>query len=260
MDVLTFRLYGPMASWGTVAVGERRPDDGRPSKSAVLGLVAAALGIRRRDASELAELHACYRMACRLDSAGTLLTDYHTAQWPEAWKRKTWRDIRKEKAKRRAWSRARELDVPRHTLTATQSWRDYRQDVQAIVALWVDGQVSISLADITQALRRPVFGLSLGRRSCPLGLPLVPEVAEVDNPLLALANRRPSDAESQLLADLGMDKAVDGTTQVVWEGDPSWGRVVETRLRRDQPRDRIRWQFIAREEHAGLLEEDGRVP
>jgi len=42
-------LYAPMASWGEITVGERRTSWDRPSRSAILGLVAAALGIERED-------------------------------------------------------------------------------------------------------------------------------------------------------------------------------------------------------------------
>ena len=49
MDILVFRLYGPMASWGEIAVGENRHTANYPSKSALLGLLGAALGIERDD-------------------------------------------------------------------------------------------------------------------------------------------------------------------------------------------------------------------
>jgi CRISPR system Cascade subunit CasD len=49
MEYLLFRLYGPLASWGEIAVGESRHTATYPGKSALLGLLAAALGIRRDD-------------------------------------------------------------------------------------------------------------------------------------------------------------------------------------------------------------------
>ncbi len=55
-EFLCFRLHGPLASWGDIAVGERRPTSPHLSRSAVLGLVAGALGIRRDDADAWAEL------------------------------------------------------------------------------------------------------------------------------------------------------------------------------------------------------------
>ena len=47
MEYLLFRLYGPLASWGEIAVGESRHTAAYPGKAALIGLLAAALGIRR---------------------------------------------------------------------------------------------------------------------------------------------------------------------------------------------------------------------
>ncbi|MGL4603678.1 MAG: CRISPR-associated protein Cas5, partial [Iodobacter sp.] len=44
---LVFRLYGAMASFGEIAVGELRHSAAYPSRSALLGLLGAALGIAR---------------------------------------------------------------------------------------------------------------------------------------------------------------------------------------------------------------------
>ena len=41
---VVFRLAAPLASFGEVAVGERRPTADRPTRSAVIGLLGAALG------------------------------------------------------------------------------------------------------------------------------------------------------------------------------------------------------------------------
>ena len=46
---LTFTLAAPLASFGSIAVGERRASSDRPAKSAILGLAAGALGIERED-------------------------------------------------------------------------------------------------------------------------------------------------------------------------------------------------------------------
>ena len=46
-EYLVFQLYGPFMSWGDIAVGEMRPSAMMPAKSAILGLLAAAVGIKR---------------------------------------------------------------------------------------------------------------------------------------------------------------------------------------------------------------------
>ncbi|MEV7715510.1 CRISPR-associated protein Cas5, partial [Streptomyces sp. NPDC088270] len=57
MSVLLMRLAGPLQSWGSAARFVRRTTENAPTKSGVLGLLAAAQG-RRRDAdlSDLAAL------------------------------------------------------------------------------------------------------------------------------------------------------------------------------------------------------------
>ena len=47
MSTLLLRLAGPMQSWGTDSKFDERRTGREPSKSGVIGLVAAALGIAR---------------------------------------------------------------------------------------------------------------------------------------------------------------------------------------------------------------------
>jgi CRISPR system Cascade subunit CasD len=84
---LTFTLAAPLASFGGVAVGERRGSDDRPAKSAIIGLLAAALGIEREDEETHAALAREFFCAVRIENFKVraprrLMTDYHTAQSP----------------------------------------------------------------------------------------------------------------------------------------------------------------------------------
>src|SRR5690625_925439 len=73
---LLLRLVGPQQSWGTSSRFDRRDSELAPTKSGVVGLLAAALGYpRQRDVTDLAAL----RMGVRVDRRGTLMSDYHTA-------------------------------------------------------------------------------------------------------------------------------------------------------------------------------------
>src|SRR5690606_40565014 len=74
---LRMRFAGPMQSWGTRSRFDHRDTEVAPSKSGVIGLVAAALG-RHRDEpiGDLASL----RLGVRLDREGVLMRDYHTAK------------------------------------------------------------------------------------------------------------------------------------------------------------------------------------
>ncbi|MFD7102964.1 type I-E CRISPR-associated protein Cas5/CasD [Streptomyces celluloflavus] len=73
--VLLIRLAGPLQSWGIAGRFARRDTHSRPTKSGVIGLCAAALGLPREEPlGELAEV----RFGVRADRPGTSLRDYHT--------------------------------------------------------------------------------------------------------------------------------------------------------------------------------------
>lgn len=79
MATLMLRLVGPMQSWGTTSRFDERDTGKEPSKSGVLGLVAAALGVDRENWVDLEPL--CrLRMGVRHDRPGVPKRDYQTAQ------------------------------------------------------------------------------------------------------------------------------------------------------------------------------------
>ena len=49
MKTLTIKLTAPLQSYGNEATFERRTTSYYPTKSAVIGMIAAALGYRRTD-------------------------------------------------------------------------------------------------------------------------------------------------------------------------------------------------------------------
>lgn len=178
---LVFQLYGPLAAWGDVAIGSVRPAADRPSRSGVLGLVAAGLGIPRTDAPRRAAVAASLGVGVRVDAAGVPLVDYHTAQ------------VAAGPAARRAPTRREELDSG--PLRTVLSSRTYRADARATVVLWVRPGASHTLAEVADALRTPRFPLALGRRSCPPTLPLDPrlvDAASVPEALTAYDALRPA--------------------------------------------------------------------
>ena len=128
MSTLLVRLSAPLQSWGADSKFERRGTERVPTKSGVIGMVAAALG-RRRD-ERMDDLQAL-RFGVRVDREGQLLRDYHTAK--------------SEKA-------------------AYVTQRFYLAD--AIFLAGLEGDEAL-LMEIEHALCRPAFPLFLGRRSCP---------------------------------------------------------------------------------------------
>lgn len=235
-DYLLFRLYGPMAAWGDIAVGEFRPSFSHPSKSAVLGLLAAALGIRRDEEHVHQAMATAYGFAVRVDAAGSPIRDYHTAQVPPA---------DSGRHKKTFATRKDELAVPREDLRTILSSRDYRCDSLYTVCLWTIGDSSpYSLAQFEASLAKPAFTLYLGRKSCPLALPLQPQVVQASD--LREAFHAACFEDSIFSNSMPSSEMVD----IYWEGaDTNGYTAVHTIERRDSPRSRRRWQFAMRSEH-----------
>lgn len=75
MKNMLLTLKGPMQSWGTSSRFTKRRTSSEPSKSGIIGLLAAAQGRRRVDPVEdLVDL----KMAARIDQPGTRERDFHT--------------------------------------------------------------------------------------------------------------------------------------------------------------------------------------
>lgn len=243
-EYLVFRLYGPMASWGGIAVGEYRPAERSPSKSAVLGIVAAALGIRRDDTAGQARLREGYQVASITHTPGTLLRDYHTTQ------------VAPEIAKKRYWrfsTRREEMSIPRDDLSTILSTREYLCDVVYTVCLRaVEDNPPYLLAEIAERLRHPVFVPYLGRKSCPVALPLQPQV--VEGATLREALERATFHDGPYL------RQIPGRTEMgilCWEGNGETGFATGTRYtvqRRDVPLDTMKRLFAERDEHEARIE------
>lgn len=251
MDYLVFRLYGPMASWGEVAVGEARHSAVYPSKSAISGLLAAALGIRREDDERHKRLAERYWQAVKLLKAGQVLKDYHTAQAPDS------------VGKFRYRTRRDELVHGKNRLGTVLSSREYRTDAQSIVAIQGLEGMPYSLQALQQALQFPKFHLYLGRKSCPLSAPLDAQIITADNFREALDNysaKNLLDGKYEWQCDTRW-LPQDVLTHYYWEGDLQSFSVedelfspqqVQKLSRHDKPTSRRRWQFAPRVEYLWL--------
>lgn len=170
-EFLTFRLYAPLQSWGDVSPGENRTTWTGPSRSALAGLIGAALGLRRED-PELSALHLGLRFAVRHEGRKVRqLVDFHTAQTPHGIGFRI--------------NRGTELsEVKAGNGGTILSDRYYLQDAVFAVAAWsVSG---ISLDRLRRALSCPAFMLYLGRKSCPLALPLGAVIIDSETAAAAL--------------------------------------------------------------------------
>ncbi|CAO0830175.1 Type I-E CRISPR-associated protein Cas5/CasD OS=Streptomyces microflavus OX=1919 GN=Smic_09520 PE=4 SV=1 [Streptomyces microflavus] len=78
MSGLLLRLAGPLQSWGErSAFTPVRETALFPTRSALIGMFAAAQGITRGDTAGLKKYEQV-RLTMRVDRPGTLLEDYHT--------------------------------------------------------------------------------------------------------------------------------------------------------------------------------------
>lgn len=257
-EFLLFTLHAPLMSWGAITVGENRGTWDRPSRSAVLGLVAAALGLTREAQADHDALDAGYGVAVRLDAPGIPMEDFHTAQTVAV----------AEARKLGATTRARLLSAAR--LETILSRRAYRQDAIATVAMWARAGARWPLAELAAALRRPVFTLYAGRKANALGLPLAPSIVSAATladaflqrgATLGLRADAPAAARVQI-AQVWATLQPDGVGGREVAHDP-WERggtgllPVRREVRRDTAPHRGRWHFAERSVEVGLLPDTG---
>ncbi|MDO9229574.1 MAG: type I-E CRISPR-associated protein Cas5/CasD [Syntrophales bacterium] len=156
-DFLILKLHGPMQAWGEHTFEGLRPSANFPTRSGLLGLLGACLGIKRNDREKLQQLADSVGMAVRVDARritrrdGTSRTlrvvkmpDYHTVK-----------DARED------YSGLKKHDT-------IQTWREYLYDAEFTVALWNRSDATLSFDELEAAVKRPLFTPYLGRRSCPL--------------------------------------------------------------------------------------------
>ena len=131
MTVLLLRIAGPLQAWGVRSRFTVRSTELAPTRSGIIGMVAAAVGRRRTDPIE--DLLAL-RFGVRKDQPGRVIRDFHTA---------------------------RTLDGKE---SMPLSNRYYLAD--AVFLAGIEGDRPL-LEGIDEALQHPAFPLYLGRRSCP---------------------------------------------------------------------------------------------
>lgn len=146
-NYLILKLQGPMQAWGTHTFEDFRPSNLFPTRSGLLGLLGACLGIDRKDGDGLERLAASVEFAVRVDAAGVKLPDFHTIR-----------------AARKVDGKANRNPVV--------SRREYLFDAAFTVAVGATVQAAVALDAIADAVRCPRYTPVLGRRSCPASRPL----------------------------------------------------------------------------------------
>ena len=129
MSTLLLRFAAPMQAWGADSRFDIRKTNREPTKSGVVGLLAAALGLQRD--APLNELTAL-RMGVRVDREGVLLRDFHMVHGKKS---------------------------------SYVTTRYYLCDAVFLVGVFSEDEVL--MRRLEEAVRNPAFPLFLGRRSCP---------------------------------------------------------------------------------------------
>jgi len=151
-EYLILKLEGPLQAWGGHTFEDRRPSELFPTRSGLLGLLAACLGIDRTDTEKQQTLAASMLFAVRVDGEPVKMIDYHTVKGA----RKEYQGLKQNET--------------------IQTWREYLQDAKSTVcfsvAIWLTERAVISLDELVNAINKPFYTPFLGRRSCPITRPL----------------------------------------------------------------------------------------
>lgn len=246
MEFLAFRLFGPMASWGDTTLTRRRPTLHAPTKSAIAGLIGAALGLRRSEPEGFwSEFVASFGMAVKVDHAAEQpLGDYHTVF------------TYKQNEESLCASRHEEISLIKQALKEKRdAWKNsiiltsryYLLDFLATVVIWRKNESFPTFQTVTEKLICPRFPLYLGRKSCPVGLPLEPQTVQCNTLSEAFLT-----AETRFKQFDSIKPLQDRKESVVyWEegisiGNPLAGMPIMTRTQNDLPVSRTSWTFSSR--------------
>lgn len=150
MKTILLKFAGPLQSWGINSNFETRYTDRYPSKSAVIGMIAASLGYRRDKDENIKQLNTL-DFGVRIDQPGNLLKDFQIA------------------------TKYKKTGVFDRTYVTN---RYYLEDAVFTVAIGSKDENLINL--IEQSLKSPVFQLFLGRRSLPINVDFFIGVSELN--------------------------------------------------------------------------------
>ncbi|HBR22141.1 MAG TPA: type I-E CRISPR-associated protein Cas5/CasD [Nitrospiraceae bacterium] len=168
-EYLILRLKGVLQSWGGHTFEDFRPSNLFPTRSGLVGLLAACLGIDRKDIEKQKALTDSFLYAVRVDNMPFRfykITDFHTVL----------------KARRVSGKAGDDPVVSR---------REYLCDASFTVAMRFSDRAAFDSQRIVKFLQKPVFTPFLGRRSCPLSVPPFHSVVQAESLIEALSQVDP---------------------------------------------------------------------
>lgn len=221
MEYLMIQLIAPMGAFGLAGGHEYRRSAHYPTRSALIGLAGAALGVLRCDKEGQGALRAL-STAIALYRVGTGLRDFHTMETIPA--------ARIKHPRTRAHA-LKELKPSDNATSITR--RDYVTDCAYTAAFWRRSDNAPPLSQLALAFKKPTFVPYMGRKSCPLSHPMNPVLLDAEDAKAALMGYHSAHMQ-HLNLPLHMISAEELSTYDTLE----WMI--------DDPIDRERWHFQRR--------------
>lgn len=200
-ETLAFLIDAPLQSWGSSSKFQRRETESWPTKSAIIGLLAAALGIDKHAPDETERLTPLVELT------------FSVLRWPKPHPALRLSDFHTVGGGYDKTDPVQKLHIPRKAGDGSPfgtviTRRSYLSDARFIVLFQGDSAI---LQQAATALLDPVWGMWFGRKSCIPAAPLSPLVA---------ANAR--EALHQLANLVGVDpeelSVLEGLTEAPGDG------------------------------------------
>ena len=181
MKTLILKTEG-MSAYGLQTFDINRRVNHFPTRSGIMGMLGAALGITRDEHQQLFELSEQLKIAVQVNQVGQKIADYHTVQ-----------NFRSPQGKIQKGTKP--------------TYREYWCDSEHTFA--ITGHEDV-INKLESAVKKPKFTLFQGRKSCPLTRPLFHDVLTMSNPADAL---KKLGSCGQIFSDVANDNHI-ATTEV----------------------------------------------
>lgn len=166
-----------MSAYGLQTFDVHRKVNHFPTRSAIIGMLGAAMGITRAAHHELCALSEKLTIAVQVNNSGEKMMDYHTVQ-----------NFRSPQGKIQKGTKP--------------TYREYWCDSAHSFAITANEDVILQLLEKVKA---PEFNVFQGRKSCPLTRPLYDTLIESDNPANAL---KKLGGQGQIFSDVAGENQV----------------------------------------------------
>ena len=149
-DYLVLKLHGVLQAWGGHTFEDYRPTELMPTRSGILGLLGACLGLDRQNLNAHQALSKSIKIAVRSDKRHLKtqrINDFHTVE------------------------KARKSDG-KVNKNPVVSRREYLCDAVFTLLLEQQKEAAYSIEILAKAVKNPIYTPFLGRRACSLNRPL----------------------------------------------------------------------------------------